>query len=116
MPWPAPVLRQFEKVPLNPSEADFHGPYNKLLSTLFPPDTDFTVVPQYWPKSRDSPDLVVMFEVTLEGKTVFILGLKPPGDLSLLSRRAAADRQVRERIADSIAGSSCSLHRTRLGC
>ena len=89
-----------EKVPQNPSEADFHGPYNKLLNTLFPPDTSFTVVPQSWPKSRESADFIVTFEVMLEDKIVFILQLKPPGDLAFLSRRAAADRQIRECIVD----------------
>ncbi|KAI0253119.1 hypothetical protein BJV78DRAFT_1196813 [Lactifluus subvellereus] len=28
-----------EKVPGNPFEVDFHGPYNRLLYTLFPPPT-----------------------------------------------------------------------------
>jgi hypothetical protein len=45
----AQIIRQFEKTPRpNPLEADFHA-YNKLLYTLFPADTDFTVVPQYMP-------------------------------------------------------------------
>jgi len=61
-----------EKVPQNPSEA----------------------------KSRESADFIVTFEVMLEDKIVFILQLKPPGDLAFLSRRAAADRQIRECIVD----------------
>ncbi|KAI8995688.1 hypothetical protein BD414DRAFT_249661 [Trametes punicea] len=100
MPWPASVVRQFEKVPPNPSEADFHGPYNKLLHTLFPPDTKFTVVPQFWPGSHESADFLVTFEVMLEDQIVFILELKPPGDLRYISRCAAADRQIRARMVD----------------
>ncbi|KAI0245908.1 hypothetical protein BJV78DRAFT_1399100 [Lactifluus subvellereus] len=96
MPWPAKVIRQFEKVPGNPSEADFHGPYNRLLYTLFPPDTDFTVVPRYMLGSRESAD----FLVVLEDKPVFILELKPPGDLRYPSSRETADRQIRARIRD----------------
>ena len=117
MPWPVPVRRQFEKLPPNPSKADFHGPYNKLLHTVFPVDTKFTVtlVPQYCPQSRDSAIFIVTFEVMHEDKTVFILDVKPPGDRALPSRRAAADRQVREHIADAT-GPSCSLRCTLLGC
>jgi hypothetical protein len=106
MPWPTLVARQFEKVPSNPSEADFHGPYNRLLYTLFPADTLFTVVPQYMPKNaRESTDYIVMFEVLLEDKPVFILGLKPPQHLRWASTREAADVQIRSRIRDI----ACSL-------
>ena len=37
MSLPPPVLRQFTKVPANPSAADFSGAYNKLPAALFPP-------------------------------------------------------------------------------
>ncbi|KZT08512.1 uncharacterized protein LAESUDRAFT_724020 [Laetiporus sulphureus 93-53] len=100
MPWPAKVVRQFEKVPANPSEADFHGPYNKLLYTLFPPDTDFMVDFQYVRGPWEAADLVFMFEVVFEDKPVFILELKPPGHLRYPSMRKAADRQIRSRIRD----------------
>lgn len=112
MPWPALVQRQFDKVPANPSEADFHGPYNKLLYTTFP--HEFTVVPQYLPGSRGAADFFVMFEVLLEDRVVFILEVKPPGDLDRLSRRATADNQIRERIAD-VGGPPCSSRCTSSG-
>ena len=101
MPWPEKVIRQFQTIPPNPIESDFHGAYNKLLYTLFPPDTDFTVVPQYLkPASSKSSDYIVTFEVFLENKPVFILELKKPADLDLISSRQAADVQIRERLGD----------------
>lgn len=36
MPWPEEVLRQLQQIPVNPTEAEFHGPYNKLLNVPFP--------------------------------------------------------------------------------
>ena len=61
---------------------DPHGPYNKLLGTLSP-DTSSTVALKYWPRlSRDVADPVVMFEVLLEDEMVFILDVKPHGDLA----------------------------------
>ncbi|EMD38600.1 hypothetical protein CERSUDRAFT_49068 [Gelatoporia subvermispora B] len=101
MPWPDKVLRQFQAVPPNPLQSDFHGPYNKLLNTLFPPDTDFTVVPQYLqPVSSRVSDFIVSFEVFLQNRPVFILELKPPTHLTFISTRHAADRQIRERLSD----------------
>ena len=103
------VIRQFEKVPVNPSEADFHGPYNKLLNIVFPPDSAYTVVPQYTPTSREAANWIVMFDVLLKDNPVFILKLKQPDDLLYASSRAAADRQVRACIWD-LNGSSHSVH------
>lgn len=100
--WPPKVLRQFATVPPNASEGDFNGPYNKLLYTLFPPDTDFVVVPQYIPDSRNAADFIVMFEVYLESRPVFILELKPPNHLQTHSKRQAADLQIRQRMVDLI--------------
>ena len=69
--------------------------------TLFAPDTDFTVVPQYLqPASSKSLDYIVTFEVFLENKPVFILELKKPADLAWISSRQAADVQIRERVGD----------------
>lgn len=101
MPWPEKVIRQFQSIPPNPIEGDFHGAYNKLLNILFPPDSDFTVVPQYLkPASLKSADYIVTFEIILENKPVFILELKKPADLNFISMRQAADVQIRERLGD----------------
>ena len=52
--------------------SDFRGAYNKLLYTLFLPDTDFTVVPEYLkPASSKSSDYTVTFEIFLENKPGF---------------------------------------------
>ena len=101
MPWPEKVLRQFQAIPANPAERELQGPYNKLLNTIFPPDSDFTVVPQYLEhNSPKKSDFVVTFEVSIDNKPVFILELKPPADLALISTRQLADDQVRERLGD----------------
>lgn len=101
MPWPDKVIRQFQTIPPNPIENAFHGPYNKLLNTLFLPDSDFTVVPQYLkPASLKQADYIVTFEIFLENKPVFILVLKKPADLDFISWRQAADVQIRERLGD----------------
>lgn len=100
--WPDKIIRQFATVPANPSEVDFHGPYNKLLNTLFPADTDFVVVLRYYtpPDGRCAADAVFMFEILLDTKPVLILQLVPPQHLEYISKRRAADEWLRVRMAD----------------
>ena len=73
----------FKKVHENPSHANFHDSYDKLLGTLFPTESDFTIVPRFLPGPYDSPDFVFTFEVLLgsDSKLVFVLELKSPEDL-----------------------------------
>lgn len=77
--WADTILRSFQKVPINPSQADFHGPYSKLLNVLFP-HSRYEVVPQFVPGSHGSADSVFFYEVLLEGRPIFIMELNPPGD------------------------------------
>ncbi|KAF9651972.1 hypothetical protein BDM02DRAFT_3153944 [Thelephora ganbajun] len=102
--WPDKVLRQFATVPPNPSKSDYNGPYNKLLNTLFPIDSDFVVVPQYLPDARNAVDFIVTFEVLLINKPVLILELRPPSHLDFLSKRQVADEQIRSRMGDLVEG------------
>jgi len=103
MVWPPKILSQFQLVPANPHEADFHGPYNKLLNYLFPIDSPFTVVPQYLKPASGSSlssDYIVTFEVFLATRPVFILELKTPMDINYVSTRQLADEQIRRRLGD----------------
>ncbi|KAK0183782.1 hypothetical protein F5146DRAFT_1079464 [Armillaria mellea] len=101
MPWPDKVLRQFAATPPNPIENEYHGAYNKLLNTLFPPDTDFTVVPQYLEtNSLKGADFIVMFEILLHNKPVLILELQKPSHIMYSSTRQLADDQIRQRMGD----------------
>lgn len=63
-PWPEKVTKRFSTIPPNARENDFYAPYNKLLYTLFPADSDYTVAPQSYSllDSRDSVDFIIEFE------------------------------------------------------
>jgi hypothetical protein len=100
--WPNKIIRQFRTIPSNPSESDYHGPYNKLLYTLFPVDSDFVVMPQYMPDSRSGADYIIMFKVLLENKPVLILELKALSHYNILSRCQDADEQVRRCMGDLV--------------
>ena len=48
--WPAKVQRQCDiaqAAGIDALENVLHAAYNKLLNTLFPVDTDFTVIPNF---------------------------------------------------------------------
>ena len=91
MPWPDETVRSFQKVPIiNPSEADFNGPYNELLSMLFPWDTDYTVTWYHMPNSLAASNFILLYEVPLEVKLVFVPVLNPSQDL-----RYDSTRQIR---------------------
>ncbi|KAF8190822.1 hypothetical protein BJ912DRAFT_964818 [Pholiota molesta] len=109
--WPEKIQRQFDIALARGNDAlenVMHAPYNKLLNTLFPVDTDFTVIPNFQEiNSNKGADYLVTFEVFLENKPVFVLALKREKDLGLKSKRTAADDQLRARLGDLI--ESCPL-------
>jgi hypothetical protein len=104
MPWSSKITRAFATI----EEADifvlqdlYYGPYNKLLCTLFPADSDFIVSPNYMPGNyEEGADFIVSFEVNLCQHPVLIVQVKPLQHLSLSSTRDAADRQIRWRLVD----------------
>jgi hypothetical protein len=104
--WPVKVQRQFDIAQAAGNDAlenVLHAPYNKLLNTLFPVDTDFTVIPNFQEiHSTKGADYLVTFEIFLENRPVFVLELKREKDFSVRSKRMAADDQLRGRLGDLI--------------
>jgi hypothetical protein len=104
MSWPDTVVSRFARVPTNPRENDFYGPWNKLLNIVFPPDGPFTVAPQSYPvqPSRESLYFLVEFHILMEEVPVFILKIKTPVSFEFASAREEADDQVRKRLRDLV--------------
>jgi hypothetical protein len=99
--WPKSVVRRFQQTNKQGDEKEFYPPYNKLLCTQFPPDSDFTVAPVTYPIStRESIDFVIEYVVNIDNYPVFILEIKPEKSLDLLSARSNADIQMRKRLLD----------------
>ena len=104
--WPVPVQRQFQiaqAVGNDALENVWNAPYTVLLSVLFPPGTDFTVIPRFQQiNSTKAADYLVTFEIFLEKWPVFVLGLRRAKDLASRTKRKDADDQLRERLSDLI--------------
>ncbi|KAJ6486510.1 hypothetical protein C8R47DRAFT_1128647, partial [Mycena vitilis] len=100
--WPDSILRRFTAVPANPRENDLYGPWNKLLTYVFPPASDFTVAPQSYllSTSRETADFAVEYEILYNNVPVLIVEIKPPGNLRLPSAREEVDNQIRRRLRD----------------
>jgi hypothetical protein len=101
-PWSSKIIKRFSTIPPNAHENDFYAPYNKLLYTIFPADSDYTVAPQTYSimDSRQAVDSIVKFEVHLEDKPVFFLVIKAPKRMYVSSARKEADDQMRTRMQD----------------
>ncbi|KAH9023589.1 hypothetical protein EDB83DRAFT_2297762 [Lactarius deliciosus] len=100
MPWAKPILYEFKMIPKKPSIPDFYIFYDKILYTLYPANTDFTIFPRYVP---GPPPLrrfynEVKFDNKNDLKLVFLLDLKQPGDLRYNLKRHAADQQIRKHL------------------
>ncbi|KAH9170962.1 hypothetical protein EDB89DRAFT_1852952 [Lactarius sanguifluus] len=100
MPWAKPILYEFKMIPKKPSIPDFYIFYDKILYTLYPANTDFTIFPRYVP---GPPPLhrfynEVKFDNKNDLKLVFLLDLKRPGDLRYSLKRHAADQQIRKHL------------------
>ena len=111
--WPVKVQRQFDIAQAGNDvlENVFHAPYNKLLNTLFPVDTDFTVIPNVQEINSTkgaADDYLVTFEIFLENRPVFVLELKREKDFLVRSKRKAADDQLRGRLGDLIGSNNCA--------
>ncbi|KAJ6611583.1 hypothetical protein B0H10DRAFT_2055697 [Mycena sp. CBHHK59/15] len=111
MSWPQSVLDEFLTIPEGDdvAEKEFYGPYNKLLYTLFPADSKYTVVPQYMPTGRGAADFIVTFRIIIRKVPVFVLELRPPADLKIQSGRMDADDQIRRRLVDLAADTPLSV-------
>jgi len=100
-PWPELIMRSFVAGASNATfGGPFYGSWNRLLTTLFPPDTTFEVVPQYFPpmvQGRDSFGFLVTY---IESSPVFIVEIKHPNDFVYHSNREEADLQVCRRFRD----------------
>lgn len=102
--WADYIVKRFNTIPQNSRENDFYAPYNKLLCSEFPVDSNYTVAPQSYPipSSRDSIDFVIEYLVLEDDLPVFVLEIKEPSKINFLSSRQEADLQIRKRLRDLV--------------
>ena len=101
-PWPELIMRSFFAAGASNAtfEKPFYGSWNRLLTTLFPPDTIFGVVPQYFPPVAQERDSVGFLVIYIESSPVFIVEIKHPNDFVYGSNREEANLQLRRRFLD----------------
>ncbi|KAF9501146.1 hypothetical protein BDN71DRAFT_1439408 [Pleurotus eryngii] len=102
--WPAGLLKIFEvcRHELQPLENRYYGPYNKLLTYCFGPDSfEFFIAPQSPPSEfspRDTVDFVVFLVVfDAQRRPVLIAEIKDDAWASKADLRFKADNQMRQR-------------------
>ena len=95
------ILEQFQSAPPlgENDESEYYGPYCGLLHYLFPREEHYMVVPQYKrPTELTSIEFTTIFLIQRRKDPVFFLEIKAAGHIHRGSSRAAADKQMRERV------------------
>lgn len=98
MPWDCKILEQFELFDrLTTDETELYGPFNTLLTHLFPFTENFQVVPQSkGPITPGSIELTTIYIIRKGKCPVFFVEMKPFVHLDEMGTRAKADKQMRE--------------------
>lgn len=104
-PWPELIMRSFFAAGASSTTFGnpFYGSWNRLLTTLFPPDTTFEVVPQYFPPTARGwgfAGFVDFLVVYIKSSPVFAVEITHPKDFLCDSKREEADLQLRRRFHD----------------
>ncbi|KAK7692125.1 hypothetical protein QCA50_003744 [Cerrena zonata] len=100
--WPHLLVDSFANVAsTTQSGKTIYGPWNRLLNTLFPPDTQFEVVPHY-SISNDATDVMIFLLIYIETSPIFLVELKQPSDFRYSSKRQEADIKMRQCFLDCV--------------
>jgi hypothetical protein len=105
MPWPDFVITQFDLVNrFTTDESEYYGPFNTLLTSLFPPSESYQVAPHF-KRIRGSMDFAVVYIVMKRKIPVFFLEVKTYLAFDHDSLRKEADDQMRDKFLDFVSGS-----------
>ncbi|KAI9438447.1 hypothetical protein BJY52DRAFT_547743 [Lactarius psammicola] len=106
MPWSETILEQFQFVDRSTmDENEYYGPYNTLLTDLFPPVEHFQVAPQIMaPSIPDSVDSTVIYIVTKRKVPVFFIEIRPYFHLQRPGLRRSSDKHMRRTFRDLVLG------------
>jgi hypothetical protein len=101
MPWAPTILQQFEVADRDSTNiSQYCGPYNTLLTDLFPHTEGFQVAPAFKaPMTPESIDFTTRFIIRRYGAIelpVFFFDVKPALHIDDISTRAKADEQICE--------------------
>ncbi|EAU89941.1 hypothetical protein CC1G_08423 [Coprinopsis cinerea okayama7 len=117
----ASIISQFTCLPPHATETDYYGPFNKLLHSLFPPDSRYSVVPRLIPSNTFQTSSGIlppssfgaigagascwspvqfMYEIMYEDKPILVVYIKGPNDILYPSMREAVDKVMRSRMRD----------------
>ena len=104
MPWTDTILEQFELINrFTTDESEFYGPYNTLLTDLFPHAEHYQVAPQFkGPVTLGSVNFTMIYIVRKHKYPVFFIEIKPYIHLNDIRTQAKADQQMRERFGSMI--------------
>lgn len=107
MPWPEFVVRQFELVNINQytADEDYYGPFNTLLTTVFPPADDYQISPQHKRITGSiNMDSSLIYIIKKRKVPVLFIEIKTHTAFDRASLRKEADDRMRDRFLDFASG------------
>jgi hypothetical protein len=104
MTWADTIREQFDLVDrFTTAETEYYGPYNTLLTDIFPHAEYFQIIPQYkGPVTPGSINFTTIYIVHKWKCPVFFIEIKPFPHLDDISTREKADQQMRDRFINII--------------
>ncbi|KAK7451692.1 hypothetical protein VKT23_012371 [Stygiomarasmius scandens] len=98
MTWTDTITEQFALADrFTTDESDFYGPYNTLLTHVFPHSEHYQVVPQFkGPVTPGSIDFTTIYIVKKRKLPVMFIEIKTFVSLDDMAARELADRQMRD--------------------
>ncbi|KAF8585007.1 hypothetical protein K439DRAFT_1616347 [Ramaria rubella] len=95
-PWDPLICHGFNKIRESTTdESEWYGPWNMLLTHLFPYMAGLQVSPQHMlAGSLQAPEWTLVYFIAIEGIPLCVFEVKPAGHLHQLVRRQEAENQI----------------------
>lgn len=96
-PWSPTITNYLLEVDHGALEQEYYGPFNTMLTHVFPFAEHYTVVPQSYPNPREAVGYLIEFMLLVNNKIVGGAEIKRESDIDDDNARRAAHQQVLNR-------------------
>lgn len=96
-PWSPTITRLLLNVDYGALEQEYYGPFNTLLTNVFPFNEHYIVAPQAHPNHRDAVDFLIEFMLLVDNIVVGGFEIKRELDIDNDAGRLNAHQQVLDR-------------------
>ncbi|KAF9090090.1 hypothetical protein BGX29_011680 [Mortierella sp. GBA35] len=96
-PWPIAITNYLLEVDPAALEQEYYGPFNTMLTHVFPFAEHYAVAPQSHPNRREAVDYLIEFMLLVNNRVVGGVKIRRESDIDDDNARRAAHQQVLDR-------------------